>query len=149
MIKMFKCNLVHADLSEFNLLFSDEKIFVIDVAQSVDLSHPQALIFLQRDIENVLGFFEKNATEGLPTTHALFSEITDIKVDEEKDLLTQIESFNEQNLFTHLAKFRRTPGLYFKSPQLFLFLGDYDLILLDTELEDMEFNDDSEESDKE
>lgn len=124
MIKMFnECKLVHADLSEFNLLFANGKTYVIDFAQAVDLSHPRSLIYLQRDIENVLNFFDKNATEDLPTTHALFSEITSIEVDPEKDLLTQIESLNEQNLFTNLAMFRKAPG-------------NYDLVLADAELDD-------------
>lgn len=118
---MFKeCHLVHADLSEFNLLFANGKVYVIDLAQATVLEHPQALIFLQRDIENVLRFFDRNATEGLPTAHALFTQITDIQVDPEKDLLTQIESFQEQNLFTNLAKFRKTPG-------------DFELIMMDRE----------------
>jgi len=111
--KMFnECKLVHADLSEFNLLFSGDKIYVIDVAQAVELSHPQALVYLHRDMENVLNFFDRNATEGLPTCHELFAEVTDLQVDAEKDLLAQIESFNEQNLFTNLARFRSNPGEY-------------------------------------
>lgn len=120
--RMFnECKLVHADLSEFNLLFSGGKIYVIDVAQAVDLAHPQSLVYLQRDIENVLNFFDKNATGGLPTCHALFTEITGIQVNPEKDLLSQIESFNEQNLFTNLALFRKKTG-------------DYDLIMADKDL---------------
>ncbi|KAI6182844.1 Serine/threonine-protein kinase RIO3 [Aphelenchoides bicaudatus] len=113
LIKLYKeCRLVHGDLSEFNLLFAKGKVYVIDIAQGCDLSHPLALVFLQRDIENVLNFFDKNATEGLPTAHELFTEITDIKVDAEKDLLSQIEAFNEQNLSVNVAMFRKQPGNY-------------------------------------
>jgi serine/threonine-protein kinase RIO1 len=121
-------------LSEFNLLFSGGKIYVIDLAQATVLEHPQALVFLQRDVENVLRFFDRNATEGLPTAHELFTEITDIQVDPEKDLLTQIESFNEQNLSTNLAKFRKNPG-------------DFDLVMADREY-DAKLDESSDEDDE-
>lgn len=53
------CRLVHADLSEYNLLYHNATIFVIDVSQSVDHDHPRALEFLRMDVRNVNAFFEK------------------------------------------------------------------------------------------
>ena len=41
------CKLVHADLSEYNILYWKGEIFIIDVSQSVDLDHPKALDFLR------------------------------------------------------------------------------------------------------
>ncbi|CAF5035736.1 unnamed protein product, partial [Rotaria sp. Silwood1] len=36
-----KCKLIHADLSEFNLLLdSKNQLYVIDVSQSVEQAHP-------------------------------------------------------------------------------------------------------------
>lgn len=57
------CKLIHADLSEYNLLYYHEKIHVIDVSQSVEHDHPQALNFLRRDIVNVNDFFDRKGVK--------------------------------------------------------------------------------------
>ncbi len=50
--------LVHADLSEYNILLDDNDIPIfIDMGQSVLLDHPRARFFLQRDVSNVVNFF--------------------------------------------------------------------------------------------
>lgn len=46
-------NLVHADLSEYNILWSDGQCWFIDVGQSVEPSHPNAHLFLFRDCTNI------------------------------------------------------------------------------------------------
>jgi RIO kinase 1 len=51
-----KAELVHADLSEFNILYGD-KPYLIDMGQSVTRDHPRALPFLMRDIRNINRFF--------------------------------------------------------------------------------------------
>ncbi len=57
--KMYEAGLVHADLSAYNIIVFQGKPYFIDVSQSVLLAHPLAQEFLERDVENVLGFFEK------------------------------------------------------------------------------------------
>ena len=48
-----ECKLIHADLSEYNMLYYEDTVYVIDVSQSVEHDHPHALEFLRRDIANV------------------------------------------------------------------------------------------------
>ena len=60
--KMFReVKLVHADLSEFNILYdeNDDSFFIIDVSQSVLVEHPKADEFLLRDLSNINRFFRK------------------------------------------------------------------------------------------
>jgi RIO kinase 1 len=52
-----KAELVHGDLSEFNILYS-EKPYLIDMGQSVTRDHPRAYQFLMRDIRNINRFFK-------------------------------------------------------------------------------------------
>ncbi|MDY6931130.1 MAG: serine protein kinase RIO [Halobacteriota archaeon] len=51
-------NLVHSDLSEFNILYDDGPV-LIDMGQAVTLDHPKAEIFLERDVKNIIRFFGK------------------------------------------------------------------------------------------
>ncbi len=70
-----KAGLVHADLSEFNILFSD-RACVIDMGQAVTLDHPRARAFLARDIANVNRYFGNLCS--VRTTSDVFEEITGI-----------------------------------------------------------------------
>ncbi len=78
-IMFVKCKLIHADLSEFNLLIdSNNKLYVIDVSQSVEQAHPNALEFLRMDCRNVTDFFAKRYTlKTILTMQQLFNYITD------------------------------------------------------------------------
>ncbi|MHA1370288.1 MAG: RIO1 family regulatory kinase/ATPase domain-containing protein [Promethearchaeota archaeon] len=68
--------LVHGDLGEYNVLYSiDGEIYIIDWPQAVKIDHPNALMFLYRDIVNVCNFFNKR--HGLNADpDAIFQEIT-------------------------------------------------------------------------
>jgi RIO kinase 1 len=57
-----KAGLVHADLSEFNILWSDGPVF-IDVSQAVLIGHDNAKRYLFRDIQNIIHFFKKLGVE--------------------------------------------------------------------------------------
>ncbi|KAG7273891.1 hypothetical protein CRUP_025952 [Coryphaenoides rupestris] len=68
--------LVHADLSEFNMLYHEGDAFIIDVSQSVEHDHPHALEFLRKDCNNVNDFFLKRGV-AVMTIRELFEFITD------------------------------------------------------------------------
>jgi len=80
-----KAGLVHADLSPFNILIGDQIPYFIDMSQSVLVSHPKALEFLERDIDNVISFFFMKGIE-VPDSKEIFKTIT--KDFPDKDLLT-------------------------------------------------------------
>jgi len=56
---------VHADLSEYNLLYFKGLVYVIDVGQSVEYDHPMSLDFLRRDLGVVNDFFSKKNVKTL------------------------------------------------------------------------------------
>ncbi len=60
MKKLYTNKLVHADLSEYNILIKDQTPYMIDFGQAVVLGHPSAMDFLHRDVSNVLDYFAKN-----------------------------------------------------------------------------------------
>lgn len=59
------CRLVHADLSEYNILYHNDKLWLIDVSQSVEHDHPRSLEFLRMDIKNVSDFFRRKDVDVL------------------------------------------------------------------------------------
>ena len=54
-----KAGLVHADLSEYNILWWKKKPVIIDVSQAVLKDHGNANKYLYRDIQNITFFFNK------------------------------------------------------------------------------------------
>ena len=84
------CKLVHADLSEFNIIYHNGKLHIIDVSQAVEYDHPNALVFLRKDCTNITNFFRKKSVCGL-TIKELFEFVTD-------------SSINEKNIDDYLDK---------------------------------------------
>lgn len=58
-----KAKLVHGDLSEFNILYHNQKPVVIDISQAVSTQHPKAEVYLTRDIKNIFKYFKKLGIE--------------------------------------------------------------------------------------
>jgi RIO kinase 1 len=73
-----KAELVHGDLSEFNILYHDHP-YLIDMGQSVTRDHPRALQFLMRDIRNVNRFFKKRGC-AITSEYDIFNAVTGLNV---------------------------------------------------------------------
>jgi len=58
--KAYKAGVIHADLSEFNIVVSEEnEVYIIDWPQYIPLSHPNAEETFERDVKNVLVYFRR------------------------------------------------------------------------------------------
>jgi len=60
MRKLYRdAGIVHADLSEYNILYYRKNPYLIDFGQSVSVKHPSADLFLERDVKNITHYFIK------------------------------------------------------------------------------------------
>ncbi|KAI5160249.1 RIO kinase 1 [Nematocida ausubeli] len=66
--------LVHADLSEYNMLYWRDTVYIIDVSQSVERDHPNANEFLRMDIRNVNNYFSRLGAE-VKDSYQMFREL--------------------------------------------------------------------------
>lgn len=62
--KMYQAGFVHGDISEYNILVTDDGLKLLDCAQAVLLAHPRADEFLRRDVENLVRYFRKQGASG-------------------------------------------------------------------------------------
>ncbi|NXD93575.1 RIOK3 kinase, partial [Chaetorhynchus papuensis] len=94
-----ECNLVHADLSEYNMLWHDGKVWLIDVSQSVEPTHPHGLEFLFRDCRNVSQFFQKGGVAEALNERELFNAVSGLNItaDNEVDFQAEIEALEKMN----------------------------------------------------
>ncbi|WP_302082240.1 serine/threonine-protein kinase Rio1 [Salinibaculum rarum] len=63
MCRLFDAGLVHGDLSEYNIIFYEGQLVIIDLGQAVTIHHPNYDEFLQRDCENVANFFARQGVD--------------------------------------------------------------------------------------
>jgi len=88
-----KAELVHSDLSEYNVMKLEGKVILFDFGSAVSIAHPSADEFLRRDIANINRFFQKR---GISVTEdeKLLRKITGAKSEkssEEKQLTNSDE----------------------------------------------------------
>ncbi|MFH1285627.1 MAG: serine protein kinase RIO, partial [Candidatus Micrarchaeota archaeon] len=58
--KLYARGFVHGDLSEYNIIMHEGDPYLIDLGQCVSLAHPKAHSFVERDVQNVLAYFERS-----------------------------------------------------------------------------------------
>jgi RIO kinase 1 len=75
MRRLHEVGLVHGDLSEYNLVFHEGEIVVIDLGQAVTVHHGNAREFLERDCRNVANFFTRQGHDVDPDD--LFEYLTE------------------------------------------------------------------------
>ncbi|ODV89815.1 hypothetical protein CANCADRAFT_4442 [Tortispora caseinolytica NRRL Y-17796] len=95
------CHLVHADLSEYNILYHDGLLYIIDVSQSVEHDHPASLDFLRMDIKNVSNFFSKYGVN-------VFSERAMFEIIATDDLIKKLPERNLETILSHLRSLDRS-----------------------------------------
>jgi RIO kinase 1 len=77
--KMYqKVELVHSDLSAYNVLIYKSKPYIIDLGQGVLLQHQNAHEFLKRDIHNIVRYFKKYNIES--DEEKIYKDITSKKL---------------------------------------------------------------------
>jgi len=54
-----KANLVHADLSEYNIFKTEKENVLFDMGSAVLSTHPESRVMLLRDVTNMVRFFKK------------------------------------------------------------------------------------------
>lgn len=77
-----ECRLVHADLSEYNVLYSSGEAYIIDVSQAVEHDHRNAILFLRNDCTNITNYFRRHGVATM-TISELFSFVVDPSISEQ------------------------------------------------------------------
>ncbi|XP_043206176.1 serine/threonine-protein kinase RIO1-like [Amphibalanus amphitrite] len=86
-----ECRLVHADLSEYNMLYFKGRVYIIDVSQSLEHDHQNSLFFLRKDCTNITNYFTRLQVATM-TVRELFDFIVDpnIGADNQADYLSRM-----------------------------------------------------------
>ncbi|CDW58029.1 serine:threonine protein kinase RIO1 [Trichuris trichiura] len=78
------CKLVHADLSEYNIIYHEKNAYIIDVSQAVECDHPNAIDFLYRDCLTVTKYFLNSGVPVVPVDR-LFEFAVDTAIEAGSD----------------------------------------------------------------
>ena len=74
-----KAGLIHADFSEYNLVYFEGQIYEIDVGQSIEKCHENSNNLLATDIRNCNDFFARKGVEVLSEVE-IYEDITGLKI---------------------------------------------------------------------
>jgi RIO kinase 1 len=65
-----KADLIHGDLSEYNIMIWNKKPVIFDISQAVPSTHPLAEFLLNRDLKNINRFFKRLGVDVYPVDEA-------------------------------------------------------------------------------
>jgi RIO kinase 1 len=82
-----KADLVHSDLSEYNVMKLEKHLILFDFGSAVSIVHPSAEEFLKRDISNVNRFFSKRGVRVEEDEEKLLAKIRGKRSKSEEDEL--------------------------------------------------------------
>ncbi len=60
---LYLSELIHADLSEYNILIQKGEPVIIDIGQGILTTHPKAKEFFERDVRNISNYFSKKGVK--------------------------------------------------------------------------------------
>ncbi|GAA5881134.1 hypothetical protein JCM16303_004810 [Sporobolomyces ruberrimus] len=121
-ILFHRCRLVHADFSEYNILYHESHLWIIDVSQSIEQEHPAAFDFLRSDLKNAEEWFSRRGvrTLGLRKTFGFVTGDTwvkdreetdeDVKVEIERLLAEQLENEGDEVEAEQPSRLEETAG---------------------------------------
>ncbi|MFB6308956.1 MAG: serine/threonine-protein kinase RIO2, partial [Haloarculaceae archaeon] len=66
MATAYEAGYVHADMSEYNVFVNSEGVVIFDWPQAVPTDHENADELLERDVENIVGYFERKYPHQIP-----------------------------------------------------------------------------------
>jgi RIO kinase 1 len=69
-----KAELVHGDLSEYNVMMWKDNPIIFDMAQAVPTSHPMVEFFLRRDLANLNRFFSRLGVK-VPSVEEVYKKV--------------------------------------------------------------------------
>jgi RIO kinase 2 len=66
MATAYDAGFVHADMSEYNVFLAESGVTVFDWPQAVPADHENAREFLARDVDNIVGYFQRKYPSDVP-----------------------------------------------------------------------------------
>ncbi|CAN1845547.1 Serine/threonine-protein kinase rio2 [Linum perenne] len=102
-VRLAERGLIHCDFNEFNIMIDDdEKVTMIDFPQMVSVSHRNAQMFFDRDVECIYKFFSKRSLLFTPNRYNLSFEDDTVLDEASRPSLSSV-SISEGSLDKELA----------------------------------------------
>ncbi|MFW5958902.1 MAG: serine/threonine-protein kinase RIO2 [Natronomonas sp.] len=88
MATAYEAGFVHADMSEYNVFIASDGVTIFDWPQAVPTDHENSRELLRRDIDNLLGYFERKHPKETPDIDR--DTLTEIIVEDEFETVRSI-----------------------------------------------------------